>query len=213
MVSFLVQDGALPQAADLTIYKGDTFVFVVRWAANSLTTKAVTAVTKAAPPSITSATHGLTTGWKAAVASAGGMRELNARHYPPYGSEYHDVTVVDPNTVTLDGVNSTEYTAFTSGGFLVYKTPKTLTGYSGRLMVRDSAVATGVPLLSLSTEIVLDNTAKTITGTIPAATSAAFTWSSGVYDLEVYTADAVPVVVRLLSGNVVATDEVTRADT
>jgi nicotinate-nucleotide pyrophosphorylase len=67
----------------------------------------------------------------------------------------------------------------------------------------------GTVLLTLTTEnggITLDNVAKTITLFIDAATTAALTWKTGVYDLEMVSgAD----VTELYSGKITVTFEVT----
>ena len=76
------------------------------------TTKSITAATKANPCALTVPSHGLTTGQVIQATSVGGMVELNDKLFT--------VTVVDANTITLDGVNSTAYTTYTSGGSIAY---------------------------------------------------------------------------------------------
>jgi hypothetical protein len=77
------------------------------------------------------------------------------------------------------------------------------------MMIRSTPEATGLPLLSLvsPTDIVIDNTAKTITITIAADVTEAFTWVAGTYDLELVSGS---VVTKLLSGNITTEDETTR---
>lgn len=171
---------------NLAIRQGSTFTRVLRWEVEPVVFKTITAITQAAPARITAASHGLATGWRAAVESVGGMVELNALHSPPWASDYHTVTVVDPNTITLDGVNSSRYTAYTSGGVLRYYTPQSLGGCTARMAIKD--MVGGTVLHTLTTEnggIALDDTNHTITLTISAADTAAFTWTRGVWDLEV----------------------------
>ena len=195
---------------DITIVKGATFSRVLRWESTPFVYKAITAVTKAAPVSITAATHGLVTGWRAAVISTGGMRELAAKNWPLRATDFHKVTVVDPNTITINDISSIDFTAFTSGGSLVYYTPVSLSGYTARMQIRPTAEDTATPLVSLvsPTDIVLDDTTKTITISISAAVTAAYTFLSGVYDLELVSASSV--VTKLLSGNVTVESEVTK---
>jgi hypothetical protein len=89
-------------------------------------------------------------------------------------------------------------------------TPVDLTGCTARLQVRptiDSATA----LLSLTTEnggLVLGNNLGTVRRIISAAATAAFSWDSGVYDLEIIFPDGT--VRRLLAGTVSVSKEVTR---
>lgn len=88
--------------------------------------------------------------------------------------------------------------------------PVDLTGYSARMQIRSSAASATV-LASLTTadaSITLGGTAGTIDLHITAAQTAAFTWTTGVWDLELEspTGD----VRRLLSGTAEVTPEVTR---
>lgn len=76
------------------------------------TTKSITAATKANPCALTVPGHGLVTGQVIQVTSVGGMVELNDKLFT--------VTVVDANTITLNGVNSSAYTTYTSGGSIAY---------------------------------------------------------------------------------------------
>lgn len=68
----------------------------------------ITAITKASPAQVTVTGHGLSTGDEVYIASVGGMTELNGRFF--------EVTVVDANNFTLDGIDSSGYTTYTSGG-------------------------------------------------------------------------------------------------
>lgn len=72
------------------------------------TTKAITGATQANPCQITSAAHGMSTGDEVYLASIGGMTQLNGRTVT--------ITVTGANTYTLDGVDSTAFTAYTAGG-------------------------------------------------------------------------------------------------
>lgn len=198
-------------ATDLEILKGKTFTRVVRWDTLPLVYKAITAITKAGPVAITSTTHGVPDGWDVAIVSAGGMRQLNAKNWPLRSSDFHAATKVDANIITLNDVNSSGYTTYTSGGYIVYYTPVDLSGFTARMQIRATATAANPPLVSLTStagDIVLDNTAKTVTVTIAAGVTAAYTFYTGVYDLEL--ASATSVVTRLMYGDVTVVDEVTR---
>ena len=197
---------------DITIRRGETWTRVLRWESAPFVYSAITAITKTAPVQITSPTHGLVTGWRAAVVSAGGMRQINAKTFPPRSTDFHKVTRVDANIITMNDVNSADFTAYTSGGFLVSYTPVSLDGFSARMMIRETVESTGDPLVSLVSpdDIELDDADHTITVTISAAATAALEFSTGVYDLELVSGDATPVVTRLLSGNVIVIPEVTR---
>jgi hypothetical protein len=192
----------------LTIVQGNTFEQIVRWETSLLTTKAITGIARATPVVITSVAHGVPEGWRVAVISAGGMSQINARTYPPRGSEFETATVLSADTIALPAVSSAGYDAYTSGGSLVYYTPQTLSGYTARMTIRD--FVGGTELASLTTEnsgILLDNANKAITVTISATDTAAYTWRSGVYDLELVSSSGV--VTTLMRGSVAVTQEVT----
>jgi hypothetical protein len=72
------------------------------------TGKAITAATQTNPVTLTIAAHGYTTGQTALVESVVGMTQINSRIYT--------ISVVDPNTISLDGVDGTAFPARTSGG-------------------------------------------------------------------------------------------------
>lgn len=195
---------------DLTIIKGSTFSRVLRWESLPFVYTPIAAISRAAPAVVTAAGHGLVTGWRAAILSAGGMRQINAKSAPPTARDFHKVTFVSSSQVNFNDIDSSEFTTYTSGGFLCSYTPVSLTGFTARMKIRATATGTAALASLVSpTEIVLDNTNHTITITIPAADTAAYTFSTGVYDLELASGDAVPVVTKLLSGNITVLDEVT----
>jgi len=103
----------------------------------------ITAATKTNPVQITVTGHGRSTGEVLQIESVGGMTELNDKTYA--------ITVVDPNNLTLDGVNGTAFSTYTSGGLIrhgqhyVLKTSARaadLTG--GNTLTTDAFGATGV---------------------------------------------------------------------
>lgn len=90
-------------------------------------------------------------------------------------------------------------------------TPVDLTGCTARMQIRAKIEAT-TPLLTLTTEnggISLGGTAGTIELLIDADDTAALTWTSGVYDLEIVFPGGQ--VTRLTYGSVTVSPEVTRA--
>lgn len=183
---------------------------MTRWETLPFVYKAISGITRAAPAVITASAHGLPDGWRTAVVSAEGMKEINAKSMPPASDEFKKATVLTSSTVELNEVNSAEFRAYTSGGYLMYYTPVDLDGYTARLQVRATEQATGAPLLSLTSSagITLDNTNKTITITISAADTADLDFATGVYELEME--DGSGVVDQLLKGTVTVEPEVVR---
>ena len=194
---------------DYTITRGKTFQRRMRWEAPPYIYKPISAITQSAPVRITATGHGLLDGQSAAVVSVKGMVEINASKLPPDpNKDYERTTVIDPNTVEFNEVNSAGFKAYVSGGYLQYRTPVDMTGYTARMSVKDKIG--GTLLVSLTTEnggITLDNVAKTITLLLTAVATAAFTWDKGVYDLEMVS--PVGVVTELYSGKITVLGEVT----
>ena len=70
--------------------------------------KAITGATQANPCLLTVASHGRATGDPVMITSVAGMEELNDKIFT--------ITVVDADTISLDGVDSSAFAAYTSGG-------------------------------------------------------------------------------------------------
>jgi len=141
----------------LTVVQGNTFSQVVRWETVPFVFKPITDISRSAPVVITAAAHGIPDGWRAAVVSAGGMTKINATHFPVRGSDLKTVTVLSADSVALHDINSTAYTAYTSGGYLVYYTPVSLSGYTARMTIKDRVGGTVLATLTSDTgEIVPD---------------------------------------------------------
>lgn len=190
---------------DLVIEKGSTFTHLVRWATEVFTYKAITGITQAAPARVTSTAHGIPDGWKVALVSVKGMREISAEENPPATTDYKIATLVDADHVELNAVNSSEFTAYTSGGYIQFKTPVDMTGYTASFKVYDRAG--GTELLSLTTAnsgVLIDNTKKLITITMSATATQALVWKKGVYEFYMISQDGV--VTELLTGNISVID-------
>src|ERR1051325_7916986 len=69
---------------------------------------AITGITQANPAVVTQVNHGFVTGQEIYIAGVIGMTQVNNQTFT--------ITVLSPNTFSLNGVNSTGYTAYISGG-------------------------------------------------------------------------------------------------
>ena len=72
------------------------------------TAKAITGATQANPCKLTAAAHGYSTGDEVTIAGVVGMTQLNGKTTT--------ITVTGVNDFTLDGIDSTAFTAYSSGG-------------------------------------------------------------------------------------------------
>lgn len=76
--------------------------------------KTITAATQANPCQLTITGHGQSTGAYVDISSVAGMTQLNDKIFK--------ITVVDENTITLDGVDSAAFGTYTSGGTAIFGT-------------------------------------------------------------------------------------------
>jgi hypothetical protein len=194
---------------DIGIKQGKTFTRTFRWGASPIIYKAITAISQAAPVQITVPAHGYPDGWPATVVSARGMTEINAPHSPPWPMDHHRLTKIDADTIQFNKVNSSDFTPYTAGGYVRAYTPVDLTNYVARMKIKDRIGGTVlVSLTSAAGDIVLDNTKKTIVVTISATATAGYTWTRGVFDIELENS-MIPYTKELASGKVVVVREVT----
>lgn len=191
---------------ELLIERGKTFKLEVRWAKDGeLTYKPITAITKTAPVRLTVASHGLTEGWPAAVTNVVGMTEINAEANAVKSSDYHQVTVVDPNTIEFNDINAAGFSTYVSGGILQFQTPQDLTGCLPRMDMRDKiggvllATSEGDTAPEKIIELSVDANNKKTVVTISATNTAAIAWSKAVTDLEMVSPDGVVTKLKLTS--------------
>jgi hypothetical protein len=195
-------------ASDLVIAQGKTYSKTLRWEAGPIVYKAITGITKAAPAQITCPDHGVPDGWRVAIVSVKGMTQINSENIPPKTKDFHKATVIDSDTLELNSINAADYKPYQSGGYVQYNTPVDLTDFQARMSIKDKVG--GTVLFSLTTandRIILDDAAKTIQLFISAEDTEAFTWTKGVYELEMVTTD--DRVSTLLSGAVTVVKEIT----
>lgn len=194
-----------PAKINYKIYQGSTFQEVYRWESQTKVYAPIQTITKAAPCVITTQTnHNLPTGWRFRVAGAGGMKEINN-----LGDSYHLATATTSNTITINQVNSLQYTQYTSGGVVEFNEPVPISSYSARMQIRETVDSPTViyEATSANGQIVLDNTSKTITITLLGNVTSQFTFTTAVYSLELFSGNNV---VPFLVGNLTLVPEVTR---
>ena len=197
-----------PKTDDWTIYQGRTFKRIVRWETTPTVFKPITNITQAAPAVVTCAEHGMRSGWYGAITDVLGMTEINAPANAPRTGDYKQVTVIDINTFSINDLSSAQFSAYTSGGYIRYNTPKSLDSAVARLHVRNRVG--GTLLLDLSStggEIVLSDLEHVIAVTISDEVTKLMTYTKGVYDLEIE--DAAGETYVLLTGSITVVPEIT----
>jgi hypothetical protein len=196
-----------PAKLNYKIYQGSTFRETYRWESQTKSYASISAITKAAPCVLTTAiNHTIPVNWRIRVTGAGGMKEINQ----PSEDDYYLVTGVTNDTVTLNHVNSTGYTTYTSGGIIEWNTPVPLAGYTGQMQIRETVDSTTsiAELTTANGGISIDTTNYSITITINATQTRAFNFATAVYSLEL--TDSSGVVTTFLTGNLTLVPEVTR---
>ena len=190
---------------EILIQKGKTFSLVVRWETEPIVRKAITAISLATgAPRLTISSHGITDGWNGTVYGVEGMKQIN-------DVGVQQLTVIDSNTIELNGVtpiddNGKMWSAYTSGGFVKFYTPKSLSGYTARMDIKDKIGGTVWASSEVADtpydiiEITVDDAAKTITLTIDAVDTAALTAKRGVADLELVSVGGVVTKLKLTQG-------------
>lgn len=193
-----------PAKINFKLYQGSTFGEVLRWESSTKVYKTISAITKSAPLTVTAVAHEVPVEWRVKFTNITGMTDLNSSDI------YHQVTAVTADTLTINAVNSLGFKEYVSGGVVEYNKPVDLAGYTARMQLR-LKIDDATVIQELTTEnglIVLDNIKKTITLNIPAATTAAYTFSSVVYSLELASSGGQ--VTPFCNGTIILVKEVTR---
>ncbi len=198
---------------EILIQKGKTFSLVIRWETEPIIRKAITGISLATgAPRLTVNAHGAPDGWRGMPYAVEGMKPLN-------DIGYQSMTVIDANTIEFNSVtpvddNGRVWSAYTSGGFLMFYTPQSLFGYTARIDIKDKIGGTVWASSDVADapkdiiDIVVNDAAKTITLSIPATDTAALTAKKGVADLELVSAGGVVTKLKLTSGEQDESDSV-----
>lgn len=196
-----------PAKINYKIYQGSTFEQIYRWESETKVYVPISEISKDAPCVLTtSQQHELPLGWRFRVTGVSGMKEINSA-----ADSYYTATGVTSNTVTINQINSTQYTQYISGGILEYNLPVPLTTYSARMQIRETVESPTVIYSATSnsgTSIIVDNINKTILISIPASVTKNFSFSNAVYSVELYESE--DSVIPFLLGNLTLVPEVTR---
>lgn len=196
-----------PAKINYKIYQGSTFRETFRWESQTKSYANISAITKAAPCVITtSSNHAVPVNWRVRVTGVAGMKEINQASE----EDYYLATAVTSNTLTLNQVNSSGYTTYTSGGVVEWNSPVPLAGYTAQMQIRETVDSTTsiLELTSANGGISINTSEYTITVVMTATQTRAFTFPTAVYSLEL--SDSSGVVTTFLTGNLTLVPEVTR---
>lgn len=155
---------------------------------------AISGMSRSAPLRVTATGHGILDQWAVAIVDAEGMTQLNAADANAIrDSEFHQVTVIDANSIDFNGVSSAGFSAYASGGFLAYYAPLDISGYTSARM--DIKRAVGGPIaLSLNTTsgtLSIDAATSTILLALDETDISVLTARDYVFDIELLRADGI----------------------
>lgn len=198
----------IPAKVNYKIYQGTTFKQVYRWETDTKYYANIQSIAKSAPCIITtSAAHSIPPGWRVRITNVGGMKEINSTG----DDDYHFVNNVTASTLTINSINSTGYTTYTSGGTVEYYAPYPLQYYSAVLQIRAN-VNSDTIILALNSAanggIVLNTSNNTITVTLTAQQTAQFNFTTAVYGMEL--TDTSGNVIPFITGNITVVKDVIR---
>jgi hypothetical protein len=181
---------------------------VYRWETDTRYYANIQSITKSGPCVITTAAnHTIPPGWRIRVTNVVGMKEINMAS----DEDYYVANDVTSNTVTINQVNSSGFSAYTSGGTIEYNAPYPLQYYSAVMQIRPNVLSDTI-ILSLNSNagggIVINPANGTITVTITATQTAAFNFAAAVYGIEL--TDTSGIVTPFLTGNITLVKDVIR---
>ena len=155
---------------------------------------AITGMAKTAPLRVTAPSHGIPDLWYAAVIDPRGMTEMSAVDSNKIReSEFHQITVIDANTVDFMEISAASFSAYTGGGYLAYYEPMDLSGYTSARMDIKRRVGGDVELALNTTDGTLEIEAATHSVWIRLDDTdlAALPARDYVFDIELISATAV----------------------
>jgi hypothetical protein len=167
----------------ICITRGASFTQTFRYGAQPLVYKAIAAVTKATPLTLTITSHGVIDGWSVAFTDMGGLDCLNAKEWPPCANDFHSATVVDVNTLMFNDIDAARLGTYTDGGQIAYYTPVDLTSATAQLTAYPFPPTSSTPLPVLTIAATIDNTAKTVSYSLSAAQTLGLTGNRYTYAL------------------------------
>lgn len=124
-------------AYNISACRGATASLRVHWGVHPVVSKAITGISNSPNALVTAPDHGLTDSWPVVVTNVRGMKEINWPQQDPWGAPATLCKVVDSDTLELTGVNTSDYTAYTGGGWLHYWSIPDTSGLVARFVVVD----------------------------------------------------------------------------
>jgi len=175
-----------PAKINYKIYQGSTFRETLRWESETQKYAQISNISKSGPCVITTAAaHDIPLNWRVRVTGVSGMKEINLTD----DTAYYLVTDKTATTVTLQQVNSSNYTAYTSGGVVSWNMPIPIDIYTAKMQIRETIESPDV-IAELTTSnggIIFDTVNYSITLNISSSITRNFNFESAIYGLNLIT--------------------------
>lgn len=194
---------------NLIIQQGKTFAKTVRYEGPDIIYHPVSSIEKTAPVRISFLTpHPFYDGQRVAITGVLGMKQINATTVNPVSlSEYLPCKVVSSLQIEINSVNASGFTPYKSGGVVQALVPIDLTGYTGRFVIKNRVGGNILFTSQIKTDAIqIDVINNSIKLSISAEDTASFSWTNGVYEVELEDSDGF--VVQLLYGNIKVEKEI-----
>lgn len=148
---------------------------------------AISAMTNTAPMRVTATAHHVPDQWFVAIIDAIGLTDLNAADSNDIqDDEFHQVTVIDANTLEFNGISAASFGVYATSGYIVCYEPLDLSGYTSARMDIKRKVG-GAVELSLSTTagtMSIDAATSTVSITLDETHLSALSARDYVFDIE-----------------------------
>jgi hypothetical protein len=178
-------------ATKLKVPRGATFRKGWVWYDGADVVKPIASITKGFHTTITATAHGLpATDIPVALLDVGELNTLDSSGNPSFDTKNRILAhVLTPDTFSVE-VDSSEFSDYVSGGYLVYRPPKDLTGFSARMQFRASASAADILLeLTRVSGITLGGVEGTIDMVMTDTQTTNFPKNYGVWNMELIAPD------------------------
>lgn len=147
----------------------------------------ISAMTNTAPMRVTATAHQVPDQWSVAIIDATGLTDLNAADSNDIqDDEFHQVTVINANTLEFNGISAASFGVYATSGYVVYHEPMDLSPYtSARADIKRKV---GGPVeLTLSTTagtMEIDAVARTVSFVLSETDLASLDVRDYVFDIE-----------------------------
>lgn len=200
-------------ATKLKVPRGATFRKGWVWYDGEDVIKPITVITRGFHTEITAPLHGFpSTDIPVALLDVGELNTLDASGNPSFATKNRILAhALDANKFSVE-VDSSEFSAYDgTGGYVVYRPPKNLTGYTARMQFRATVNAADILLeLTSGNGITLGGAEGTIDMVLTDAQTTAFAKNAGVWNIELTAPVPSLDVTRFDEGTIELTADVNR---